>query len=84
MSKDDLKDDLNGNKAPADGIKPPADPPSPDGSGSGEGRFLKNPLPLPKRRPHVRMDFDLKDDWDISGDLDFFDLEIDEDDDFDI
>lgn len=30
------------------------------------------------------MDFDLKDDWDISEDLDYFDIEIDDDDDYDI
>ena len=43
------------------------------------GRFLKNPLPVPKRRAHVRMEFDLTD-----SDEDEFDLEISEDDDFDI
>lgn len=48
------------------------------------GRFLKNPLPVPKRRPHVRMEFDLTDDWDIPHDQDHFDIEISEDDDFDI
>lgn len=78
------KDDLTGNNAPAPGGKSAADSPSHALPGSGDSRFLKNPLPVPKRRPHVRMDFDLKDDWDISGDLDYFDLEIDEDDDFDI
>lgn len=48
------------------------------------GRFLKNPLPVPKRRAHVRMEFDLTDDWDIPDDQDHFDLEIEEDDDFDL
>lgn len=48
------------------------------------GRFLKNPLPVPKRRAHVRMEFDLTDDWDIPDDQDHFDLEIAEDDDFDL
>lgn len=48
------------------------------------GRFLKNPLPVPKRRPHVQMDFDLTDDWDIPRGQDHFDIEIAEDDDFDI
>lgn len=49
-----------------------------------DGRFLKNPLPVPKRRPHVRMEFDLTDDWDIPRGKDHFDIEISEDDDFDI
>ena len=48
------------------------------------GRFLKNPLPVPKRRPHVRMEFDLTDDWDIPREQDHFDIDITEDDDFDI
>lgn len=48
------------------------------------GRFLKNPLPVPKRRPHVRMEFDLTDDWDIPGEQDHFDIDISDDDDFDI
>ncbi len=48
------------------------------------GRFLKNPLPVPKRRPHVRMEFDLTDDWDIPREQDHFDIEISEDDDFDV
>lgn len=78
------KDGLPGNNAPSDNQKSAADFPSPAGSGSEDNRFLKNPLPVPKRRPHVRMDFDLKDDWDISEDLDYFDIEIDDDDDYDI
>lgn len=78
------KDGLPGNNAPSDNRKSAADFPSPAGSGSEDNRFLKNPLPVPKRRPHVRMDFDLKDDWDISEDLDYFDIEIDDDDDYDI
>ena len=49
-----------------------------------QGRFLKNPLPLPERRPHVRMEFDLLDDWDIPEEEDHFDFEIREDDDFDL
>ena len=48
------------------------------------GRYLKNPLPVPRRKPHVRMEFDLADEWDIPGDQDHFDIEISEDDDFDI
>lgn len=52
--------------------------------GGTQGRFLKNPLPLPERRPHVRMEFDLADDWDIPEEEEHFDLEIAEDDDFDI
>lgn len=47
-------------------------------------RYLKNPLPVPKRRAHVRMDFDLNDDWEIPEELSHFDYEIAEDDDFDI
>lgn len=46
---------------------------------SGEFRLLKNPLPGPPRRSHIRMEFDLTDDAE-----DEFDLEISEDDDFDI
>lgn len=48
------------------------------------GRFLKNPLPVPRRRPHTRMEFDLTDDWDIPEDREHFDIEIDENDDFDL
>jgi hypothetical protein len=48
------------------------------------GRYLKNPLPVPKRRTHTRMEFDLADSWDIPGEQDHFDIEISEDDDFDI
>ena len=55
------------------------DRPQPD-----TGRFLKNPLPVPKRRPHVRMEFDLMDDWDIPRGQDHFDIDISDDDDFDI
>ncbi len=45
----------------------------------GEIRLLKNPLPAPPRRSHMRMEFDL------TGEVrDDFDLEISEDDDFDI
>lgn len=51
---------------------------------SGSGRFLKNPLPVPKRKPHTRMEFDLADEWDIPGEQDHFDIEIPEGDDFDI
>lgn len=47
-------------------------------------RFLKNPLPVPRRRPHVKMEFDLMDEWDIPEEQDHFDLEIDEDDEFDL
>ncbi|MDO5476147.1 MAG: hypothetical protein Q4F43_03425 [Eubacteriales bacterium] len=49
-----------------------------------EGRFLKNPLPVPKRRAHVRMEFDLEDDWDLPEGRDDFDIEIPEGDDFDL
>ena len=52
-----------------------------DGSGS---RYLKNPLPVPARRPHVRMEFDLTDEWDLTGEADDFDLEISDEDDFDL
>ena len=48
------------------------------------GRFLKNPLPVPKRRQHVKMEFDLIDDWDIPPEQDHFDYDVAEDDDFDI
>lgn len=40
---------------------------------------LKNPLPAPKRKSHIRMEFDLTD-----SDEDDFDLEISDGDDFDI
>ena len=53
-------------------------------SGHAFRRFLKNPLPVPKRRPHVQMDFDLTDDWDLPRGLEHFDIEISDDDDFDI
>ena len=55
-----------------------------DYSDTESGRFLKNPLPVPKRRPHVQMDFDLTDDWDLPRGLEHFDIEISDDDDFDI
>ena len=42
-------------------------------------RLLKNPLPSPPKRSHIRMEFDLTD-----SDEDDFDLEISEEDDFDI
>ena len=48
------------------------------------GRYLKNPLPVPKRRPHVRMEFDLADEWEVPHGQDHFDIEISDDDDFDI
>ena len=51
---------------------------------SAPGRYLKNPLPVPRRKKHVRMDFDLVDDWDISPEMEFFDIDIEENDDFDI
>ncbi len=44
-----------------------------------EFRLLKNPLPPPPRRSHIRMEFDLTD-----SDEDDFDLEIADGDDFDI
>lgn len=65
-----------GAAAGAQGLSAPAE--------EKEGRFLKNPLPVPKRRPHVRMEFDLTDDWDIPEEEEHFDFEIAEDDDFDI
>ena len=40
---------------------------------------LKNPLPAPPRRSHIRMEFDLADSEENN-----FDLEISEKDDFDI
>ena len=40
---------------------------------------LKNPLPAPPRRSHIRMEFDLADPGE-----DDFDLEIGDEDDFDI
>ena len=49
------------------------------GSQEGEIRLLKNPLPGPPRKTHIRMEFDLTD-----SDEDEFDLEISEEDDFDI
>ncbi len=58
--------------------------PAADFEDNESGRFLKNPLPVPKRRPHIRMEFDLMDDWDIPQDREHFDIEIPEDDDFDI
>ena len=42
-------------------------------------RLLKNPLPEPARRSHVRMEFDVE-----TKDQDEFDIDIPEDDDFDI
>ena len=42
-------------------------------------KLLKNPLPGPPRRSHVRMEFDLAD-----PEEDEFDIEISEEDDFDI
>ncbi len=56
----------------------------PDHSRPEAGRYLKNPLPVPRRRPHVRMEFDLADDWEIPGGQDHFDIDITDDDDFDI
>ena len=47
-------------------------------AGNQEGD-LKNPLPGPPRKTHIRMEFDLTD-----SDEDEFDLEISEEDDFDI
>lgn len=44
-----------------------------------EIKLLKNPLPEPPRRSHVRMEFDLPEEGD-----DEFDLEISSEDDFDI
>ena len=57
---------------------------SPELSQPEAGRFLKNPLPVPKRRPHVGMEFDLADDWEIPRGQDHFDIDISDDDDFDI
>lgn len=50
----------------------PADEPDPP-------RLLKNPLPEPQRRPHIRMEFDITD-----PENDEFDIEISSGDDFDI
>ena len=49
------------------------------GNQEREFRLLKNPLPEPPRKNHIRMEFDLTD-----PEEDEFDLEISEDDDFDI
>ena len=49
------------------------------GNQEGEIRLLKNPLPGPPRKTHIRMEFDLTD-----SDEDEFDLEISQEDDFDI
>ena len=70
------------NKYPPDGSQP--DHFERDQGPREEGRFLKNPLPVPKRRPHVRMEFDLMDDWDIPVGQEHFDIDISDDDDFDI
>lgn len=48
-------------------------------SGAFELKLLKNPLPQPPRRSHVRMEFDVE-----TPDHDEFDIDIPEDDDFDI
>ena len=47
---------------------------------------LKNPLPQPPRRSHIRMEFDLTapEERAIRDTLDDFELEISEEDDFDI
>lgn len=42
--------------------------------------FLRNPLPEPRKKAHVKMDFDLE----LTDETDEFDLEIDDDDDFDV
>lgn len=47
--------------------------------GVSELKLLKNPLPQPPRRSHVRMEFDVE-----TKDQDEFDIDIPEDDDFDI
>ena len=47
--------------------------------GSGEFRLLKNPLPQPPKRSHVPMEFDLE-----VPDDDEFDLMTGKEDDFDI
>ncbi len=47
-----------------------------------EIHFLKNPLPQPKKRGHVRMEFDIPEEaYDINDD---FDITVSEDDDYDI
>ena len=56
-----------------------ADPNDRQGEEDRQYRLLKNPLPEPPRRSHVRMEFDIEDPED-----DEFDLEIMSDDDFDI
>ena len=45
----------------------------PDHSRTEAGRFLKNPLPVPRRH-----------DWEIPRSQDHFDIDISDDDDFDI
>lgn len=42
--------------------------------------FLRNPLPEPRKKAHVKMDFDLE----LTDETDEFDVEIDDDDDFDM
>lgn len=42
--------------------------------------FLKNPLPEPPRREHIRMTFDFTD----TAEEDDFDIEVSDNDDFDI
>ncbi|MBR3367812.1 MAG: hypothetical protein IKG66_08520 [Lachnospiraceae bacterium] len=51
-----------------------------------EGHPLETPLPVPVRRAHTEMDFDLPDSeiFGEEGGEDDFDLEIGPDDDFDI
>lgn len=48
--------------------------------GNEEFPLLKNPLPQPPRRAHIRMEFDLAED----GQKEDFDVEISEEDDFDV
>ena len=47
--------------------------------------LLRNPLPLPRKKEHIRQDFDFPDpEWNTENpDLDY-DLQTDDDDDFDL
>ena len=55
------------------------DPEEQQADGSGPVRLLKNPLPEPPRRSHIRMEFDITD-----PENNAFDIEISGEDDFDI
>ena len=55
--------------------------------GPAEGeeiKYLRNHLPVPARRAHSVMEFDLQEEDLAPGDEDDFDFDIDDDDDFDL